>query len=161
MLCCNVVNVVLFFASSRYLDVENTTFSKRVFGCFDKDASDTIDFKEFAMTTGRYCTCDKEALISFTFDVYDQDNGGLIDVKEIQNLLKDWYGESFGQNRAAVAIVQALEEKEEPVFSLQQFKHFVRNHELIMFPVFTMQRKICEKIGGLRFWQKVTKRRKS
>ena len=45
-----------------HLEMENTSYAKRVFGMFDTDGSGTVDFGEFVAALWNYCTLEKNDL---------------------------------------------------------------------------------------------------
>jgi len=49
------------------------------------------DFREFLVALFSYCTADKTGLISFAFRLYDTDNSGMLDITEIQQLIREVY----------------------------------------------------------------------
>lgn len=65
-----------------------TGFADKMFDCFDKDGSGTVDFGEFV--TG-ICMMDSDKIehkIDIAFDLFDQDKSGYIDRQEVLDLLK-------------------------------------------------------------------------
>jgi Ca2+-binding EF-hand superfamily protein len=45
-----------------HIDLERTSFTKRIFSIFDEDSSGEIDFKEFVIALWNYCTLTKSTL---------------------------------------------------------------------------------------------------
>jgi Ca2+-binding EF-hand superfamily protein len=61
---------------------------------FLKDGSGEVDFQEFVIAIWNYCSFSQPALITFAFDLYDNDSSGNIDVSEGQRMLREvrWQG---------------------------------------------------------------------
>lgn len=76
-------------------------FCERVFALFDEDESGQIDFREFVVAMWNYCTLSRSSLIVFAFDLYDTDETGELSPPEIQEMLKDLYGEHANTNAHA------------------------------------------------------------
>ena len=56
----------------------------------DEDGSGEVDFQICASVYN--CTFNKQSLTRFAFDLYDEDNSGLIDADELLLMLKELYG---------------------------------------------------------------------
>ena len=54
---------------SAFLNVEHTSWYKKIFSLFDEDHSGEIDFREFVVSMFNYCTMSKAGLILFAFDL--------------------------------------------------------------------------------------------
>ncbi len=105
------------------VDLERTPFTERIFSIFDEDDSGKIDFGEFVLALWNYCTLTKFTLgiylflvivklqwmISasfqfvaiFAFDLYDRDNTGILESKDLEMMLKDVYGKESKKNYLA------------------------------------------------------------
>jgi Ca2+-binding EF-hand superfamily protein len=68
---------------------------------FDEDDSGEIDFREFVLSCWNYCSLGRSTLMLFAFDLYDKDSSGIIDQKEIGQMLKDIYGKGWEKNTYA------------------------------------------------------------
>lgn len=84
-----------------HVDLEKTCFTEAVFSIFDEDGSGEVDFREFVISLWNYCTLSRDTLDLFAFDLYDQDHSGLLSLEEVQQMLKDIYGDVYQTNAYA------------------------------------------------------------
>lgn len=92
----------------------------------------------------------------FAFDLYDQDNSGVIDVAEAQYMLKDIYGEEFERSPRAKKVHQKLSELEISELKLPAFREFAGKHKAMLYPAFALQLSLRKYIVGKSFWKKQT-----
>ncbi|CAN0124331.1 unnamed protein product, partial [Pylaiella littoralis] len=165
-----------------HCDLDFTPFAYRLFGIFDVDNSGAVDFREFVLSTWNCCTMDQDTLIRFAFDMFDRDHSGAIEATEVEGMLREIYGESFVDSPNAALTLKRVKElasrsdvktqtKETPqammakeavqgedggkVYSLsfEDFREFCREHAGMLFPVFTLQRKVRSGIVSEAFWK--------
>ncbi|KAJ1442905.1 hypothetical protein B484DRAFT_321842 [Ochromonadaceae sp. CCMP2298] len=84
-----------------HIDLDRTSFTKRIFSIFDDDKSGEIDFKEFVLALWNYCTLSTATLDMFAFDLYDTDGSGELSGGEVSRMLKDIYGGNVKDNMLA------------------------------------------------------------
>ena len=92
------------------------------------------------------------------------DNDGEIAYDEIQTLIKELYGVSWDQSalaRETLDEMALLSEKCGGGIPLNAFIQFHRQHGLLLFPCFVIQRQIQRKVMGLNFWDDYTNAPKS
>lgn len=92
----------------RFLQIEKTPFTQRVFTIFDADGTGRVDFREFVLAMWNYCTLGNATLDIFTFDIYDEDGGGSLSMKEVCVMLEDIYGSDFKKNSRALNVMHEL-----------------------------------------------------
>jgi Ca2+-binding EF-hand superfamily protein len=51
----------------KFLDIENSLFTERIFAAFDKDGTGQIDFFEFVVSLWKFCALGKESISKFIF----------------------------------------------------------------------------------------------
>ena len=81
-----------FISVSEMLDFFQSTksgFVKKAFSVFDENYDDKISFKEFVTSLWNYCTLADGSLPLFTFDIYDHDSNGLLELKEVFMMFHD------------------------------------------------------------------------
>eukprot|EP01041_Mallomonas_annulata_P007935 gene7935-16256_t len=136
-----------------FLDVDRNRFTMRVFSIFDEDGSNTIDFREFVISLWNYCTLSKPALVIFAFDMYDKDSSGAIDFHEMQEMLKDVYGQKkYTTNAQAVKTLHQIQGLGDGEFKIEEFRDFVETHPALLYPALGMQLKIQKKALGEKYW---------
>ena len=90
----------------------------------------------------------------FAFDLYDTDDSGKIDLEEAQHMVKDIYGVDFATNPRAKLAFQKLAELELFSISFHTFLIFVRKHQAMLYPAFTLQLNMMKYIMGTKFWKR-------
>lgn len=51
----------------KFLDIEASLFTERIFAAFDKDGTGKIDFFEFVVSLWKFCALGKESISTFHF----------------------------------------------------------------------------------------------
>jgi Ca2+-binding EF-hand superfamily protein len=171
------------------MDVERTPFSERVFSLFDENHSGRIDFLEFILSLWNYCTLSiytlgmflpisplmhsysltmanlstvSSGLGVFAFDLFDTDKSGVLDGQEIDRMFVELFGANYMEsNISARKIRQDLQDymKYDQDITLSHFIEFSFHHEYLLFPAFTLQTILKEKILGKEFWRICADRR--
>lgn len=67
--------------------LDRTPFTTRAFRLIDDDRSGELDFFEFIAAVWNYCTMDWETLVRYSFDLFDTDNSGQLEMEEIERLV--------------------------------------------------------------------------
>lgn len=151
----------------KYLEIPITNFTKSIFEIFDEDKSGQIDFREFVIAMWNYCTLTKATLILFAFDMYDKDRSGELTFNEVEAMLKDVYGKNHRDNFLASLIVKELNRitaADDPradgsKINIQQFYEFCKGHDGLLYPAFTLQQRLVEKVGGAKLWDRNARNR--
>jgi Ca2+-binding EF-hand superfamily protein len=143
-----------------HLATEATFFRDRVFNLFDEDGSGIIDFREFVLSLWNYCTLSKASLVIFAFDLYDVDSTGCLSPKEMENMLRDLYGNQADKHPQAKIINKELKALDSvTAINVDRFRAFVANHPALLFPAFQMQLALRQHILGVRFWNRCADKR--
>ena len=150
----------------QFFELQRTRFSKRVFSVMDADGSGEMDFTEFLLAVWNYCTFNKYALIRFAFELYDEDQSGMIDVEEMTLMLTDVYGKraltSSKQANHVLAKIKVLGgglTSNQVEVSYPVFLDFCNKHPALLFPAFHLQLTLQTKIIGRRFWEGLERKR--
>jgi Ca2+-binding EF-hand superfamily protein len=93
-----------------YVLSEETAFVKKVFSAFDTDQNKYLDFHEFVISIWNYCTLNPKNLglkllsdlthslslpASYSFSLFDLDDSGALEKKEIHRMLLEIYGKHY------------------------------------------------------------------
>eukprot|EP00601_Ochromonadales_sp_CCMP2298_P005288 CAMPEP_0173213228 /NCGR_PEP_ID=MMETSP1141-20130122/25264_1 /TAXON_ID=483371 /ORGANISM="non described non described, Strain CCMP2298" /LENGTH=429 /DNA_ID=CAMNT_0014140385 /DNA_START=214 /DNA_END=1499 /DNA_ORIENTATION=- len=122
-----------------HIDLDRTSFTKRIFSIFDDDKSGEIDFKEFVLALWNYCTLSTATLDMFAFDLYDTDGSGELSGGEVSRMLKDIYGGNVKDNMLAKGVEKDLRDIGDSPLNIDQFRMFAKSHQALLFPAFQMQ----------------------
>lgn len=148
-----------------HLDVDRTSFAKRVFSIFDEDLSGEIDFREFVLSMWNYCTLTRNTLILFAFDLYDADNSGFIEPDEVKKMLKDVYGRKFKDSKHARKIFVKLTAASNDLgsrsdaVSVPEFEQFSKTHPALLYPAYVFQSELQNRCMGSGFWMRKANKR--
>jgi len=148
-----------------HLDVDRTSFAKRVFSIFDEDESGEIDFREFVLSMWNYCTLTKNTLVLFAFDLYDADNSGFIEPDEVKRMLKDVYGKKFKDSKHARKIFMKLTAASNELsnrpdeVSVPEFEQFSKTHPALLYPAYVFQSELQNRCMGGGYWSEKANQR--
>jgi Ca2+-binding EF-hand superfamily protein len=139
------------------LNVLKTRASVRLFSICDMDGTGTLDFRETMFTIWHLCTVDVDGLAYLVFDVYDEDQNGVIDYDDLYRLLVDCYGRDHMEK---VEIKRVLERMEEngPINRLQ-FLDFAKRSPQTLKQLIDTQTRVREDTLGTAVWSSLEKKR--
>lgn len=140
-----------------FLDLEKTTFTRRVFSMFDEDSSGLVDFRELVVTLWNYCSLGKTSLPLFTFDLYDTDSSGELGEEELVKMVEHMYGKEHSTNLHARQLMEDVAGMS--TIGISEFSEFARTHPALLFKAFQMQESIRNRILGKFFWEQFSIRR--
>lgn len=94
---------------------------------------------------------------------YDLDASGMIDMAEMQAIVKEVYGNNFRTSIYAQRIMEKIHklggENGTAEISREQFHKFAAKHPALLFPAFQLQNALQKKIMGVRFWDAAARKR--
>ncbi|XP_041647394.1 guanylyl cyclase-activating protein 2-like [Cheilinus undulatus] len=76
---------------------EASEYAENMFRAFDKNGDNTIDFLEFVAALNLVFRGDLECKLRWSFKVYDKDNNGFVDRKELRSIIDSIYRLKKGQ----------------------------------------------------------------
>ncbi len=144
----------------RYFKLSRTPFADRVFSIMDEDGSGEIDFREFVIAIWNYCTFDLPALVLFAFGLFDLDGSGFLDGSEVQQIVREVYGDTYENNARVQRIVELIDSDGDGVISFREFQEFNRKYPAILFPAFKLQNHIRSKVFGVTWWERASEERR-
>lgn len=148
------------------LGLELSTLTERVFGLFGEGDGPhaarydgRIEFPAYIQNLHGVCTVDDESLAWFTFDIFDMSSTGLVTRGDILRVLVAVHGRAVVQKPHFVKMLKRLGMDDEVATDPELVDHadryahgqglsqaeltsFVKEHPSLMFPVFTMQKKV-------------------
>ncbi|CAM9765749.1 unnamed protein product, partial [Heterosigma akashiwo] len=148
----------------KLVDIESRGLSTRVFKVFDESNDGYIDFFEFVLGCWNYCTSTKQALALLAFDLYDSNAKGFIAIADMEDMMKDFYGSNYMSNRhakEAIKKVAGMCNSHNPPragISVGEFSNFCRNHQNMLYSVFTLQRQLQKRTLGASKWKDIASR---
>mmetsp|Transcript_19324 Transcript_19324/g.27781 ORF Transcript_19324/g.27781 Transcript_19324/m.27781 type:complete len:579 (+) Transcript_19324:222-1958(+) len=142
-----------------YVNSDITSYTKRIFTSFDCDGSSGIDFYEFVTNVWDYCTLTKDNVVYFAFSLYDKDESGFLEKGEIENMLKDIYGDKYKESLPAKKLHSKLTELNTKHLDSTAFLDFSKKHPGAMYPAMVLQTNMRDTICGVDFWIDRTRKR--
>jgi Ca2+-binding EF-hand superfamily protein len=136
-----------------FFDLDWTKWTERCFTYFDTTGGGDIDFLEFMVSVWNVCTFRVDSLSNFTFDMYDLDCDGELSIPEIENMVKEFFGDTGGKLCLREATEYAAERG--GVLNLNAFISFTSTHQTLLCPMFQIQRKLQKKVFGVQFWEEI------
>ncbi|EQC33922.1 hypothetical protein SDRG_08604 [Saprolegnia diclina VS20] len=145
-------------------DLDNTEFTKKTFTMMDVDGNGDVDFEEFVLAMWNFCLFSKEALIGFSFGLYDEDGSGEIDTLEAQRCLREVWGDKWQHNPHASTISEKLNllaHLHGGSITKDQFVKFMHSHPILLFPAFQVQHEMIARMYGESFWRRIEDQRQA
>ena len=122
--------------------------------------SGEIDFREFVSCVWNYCTFDLKALVKFAFSLFDLDGSGVLEASEVRTLVEEVYGDGYKGNVRVQRIVEKIDSNADGEINFDEFNSFNRQYPALLFPAFSMQMTLRERIFGVSYWNKQTELRR-
>ena len=142
---------------------QSHSYIDRCFQYFDTTGSGTIDFLEFAIAVWNICSMEVDALSNFAFDLYDVDiPHGELSFPDIERMMIELFGEDgikYGTGKAAMDGITLYAEERGGRLKPADFTIYAYRHQMILFPIFTIQKAIQRRVMGNRFWKRVERKR--
>lgn len=92
-----------------------------------------------------YCTLAKDSLAKFSFDMFDIDGSGSIDVEEFKELIAMIHGGKKIDSKAE-SILKVIDKDRSGEITFTEFLESSKKLPSLMMEAFTLQRKMKEKV---------------
>ena len=142
---------------------QSHSYIDKCFQYFDTTGSGTIDFLEFAIAIWNICSMEVDALSNFAFDLFDVDlPHGELSFPDIERMMIELFGEDgikSGTGKVAMDDITLYAEERGGRLKSADFTIYTHRHQMILFPIFTIQNAIQRRVMGNRFWKRVEKKR--
>lgn len=140
-------------------DLDWTLFGKNIFAAMDVSGDNRVEFVEFLVGLWNYCTLDKMTLLKFSFDMFDLDGSGSIDLEEFKSLISMIHG---GKNvdSKALELIKVFDKDKSGNVTFTEFEKNAEKTPNLMFHAFSLQRQMRDRCMGQSYWNKATLRRK-
>ena len=156
-----MLTTMLAAATAFAAPTKNASLPHLIFAMIDDDVSYTLDFCEFVTNTWNYCTLNHDGLVMFSFSLYDNDYSGLLDGNELEDMIREVYGNKLSTDCArCVDIVKDMDKDQSGDVNIREFTDSVKKYPLLLFPAFNMQSRLKERTFGPGFWDSERKRRR-
>ena len=148
----------------RMLGLRQSAFTKRIFGLFDANGNDEVDFGEFVTMCWSYMCMSRWATIQLAFALYDADDSGDVEGSEVRQMMEELTADpnfdtsmlsDLNLDRVSVGAEAARHLR----VTLETFAAFSLKHPSILYPALRVQEDFRSKVGGLGFWSAICSRR--
>eukprot|EP00602_Paraphysomonas_sp_CaronLab_P009007 CAMPEP_0185022566 /NCGR_PEP_ID=MMETSP1103-20130426/5265_1 /TAXON_ID=36769 /ORGANISM="Paraphysomonas bandaiensis, Strain Caron Lab Isolate" /LENGTH=393 /DNA_ID=CAMNT_0027554683 /DNA_START=15 /DNA_END=1196 /DNA_ORIENTATION=+ len=147
--------------------LETTPVTKEVFDI--KVSTQTMNFKEFAINCWFFCTKTRADVAGMIFDMYDTKGSeafgsvimnGYLTNDEIKIMFKEVYGQKPCSANVD-EILSKMNRKIENQTNRAEFMEAADDFSALLYPVYSMQSTLCNRVGGQQFWRNVSQRMKN
>ena len=146
----------------RMLNLKSSAFTKRIFGLFDANSNDEVDFGEFVTMCWSYMTMSRFATIQLAFALYDADDSGDVEAGEVQDMLSELERDPNFDTRMVSDLnlnQVTLGDKRNLRITLETFTLFSLKYPSVLYPALRVQEDFRQKVGGQGFWSAACSRR--
>jgi len=146
----------------RMLNLKSTAFTKRIFGLFDANGNDEVDFGEFVTMCWSYMCMSKYAMILLAFALYDADDSGDIEASEVRDMLGELQADpNFDMRMVSDLNLDkvSLGDNRKLRITLETFTLFALKYPSVLYPALRVQEDFRQKVGGFGYWTAICSRR--
>lgn len=122
------------------------------------------DFREFALSIWNFLTMDKDALIRFTFYLYDEKyKYDILPKPVLVDLVRDLYGQDLQNHIHSLTLMVNLEDEFGGTMgaSLESFIEFADENPYLFGPILAIQERLHRKCLSISLWLQLKSRRDS
>jgi len=104
-----------------------------------------------------------DTLTNFAFDLFNLESDGELSFPEIEGMIEQLYGEEgvkSGVGKKTMDDITVFAEERGGRLRLADFTIYTATHQLILFPIFQIQRAIQCNVMGERYWRQVERKQK-
>jgi len=146
----------------RMLNLKSSAFTKRIFGLFDANGNDEVDFGEFVTMCWSYMCMSKYAMVLLAFALYDADDSGDVEASEVAAMLGELEADPNFDTRMISDLSLdkvSVGERKNLRITLDTFTCFALKYPSVLYPALRVQEDFRSKIGGPGFWSAICSRR--
>ena len=167
-----------------YFRTERNAINEKIFSMFDSDKSGFLNFFEFTCSVSwniflfllliityflsfflilklwNYLSYDVSQLGAFLFFLFDNDNGGTLDIIEVKIMLETLHKKGSKNNSSLSTIMNTIFESGSQV-TVGEFVIHCQNFPMLINPILIQQLKLQKELIGELFWKKIVEKRKS
>ena len=143
---------ICYFEFLMHLDLDKSPFVEKAFMLANVDSADNMDFAEFVGSLYVYCTLSWDTLVKYAFDVCDVDRSGVLEVREVEELVRSVYGKAL--DARVEQLLRVMDSDCDGTISFDEFRARNRQHPLLLFPAFHMQERMRHACLGASYWRK-------
>ncbi|ETI48353.1 hypothetical protein F442_07617 [Phytophthora nicotianae P10297] len=138
-----------FYAS---IDEKHSPFGDAIFALIDEDNSGVLDFSEYVEALGKFCLLNKEDMLKFCFNVFDDDKNGTIEGQELTNLLEILHEDEQTSNMKHA--LKTFDFNGDGKIDFGEFKQLHSQFPSLLYPAFRIQQNMKIFTLGEKWWER-------
>ncbi|KAG3071292.1 hypothetical protein PC121_g9286 [Phytophthora cactorum] len=138
-----------FYAS---IDEKHSQFGDAIFALIDDDNSGVLDFSEYVEALGKFCLLNKEDMLKFCFNVFDDDKNGTIEGEELTNLLEILHEDEQTSNMKHA--LKSFDFNGDGKIDFTEFKQLNSQFPSLLYPAFRIQQNMKIFTLGEKWWER-------
>eukprot|EP00940_MAST-03C_sp_MAST-3C-sp2_P002055 g2055.t1 len=149
---------IIFDEFLDFFKLSKTPFTKRVFKLLDDNREMAIDFEEFVVGIWNFASADPQHLILFAFLLYDETGEGKMTKDQFREFVEEVYHGTAKKNLVE-SMWSRFDKDNNHTIELLEFTEGCARRKNLLWPAFTMQTHLREKMFGLKWWYRESERR--
>ncbi|KAG1705043.1 hypothetical protein DVH05_005067 [Phytophthora capsici] len=138
-----------FYAS---IDEKHTELGDAIFALIDEDNSGVLDFSEYVEALGKFCLLNKEDMLKFCFNVFDDDKNGTIEGEELTKLLEILHDDAQTSNMKHA--LKTFDFNGDGKIDFAEFKQLNTQFPSLLYPAFRIQQNMKIFTLGEKWWER-------
>ena len=135
---------------------DKVVFEKRgmvgdaVFQLIDTEDDQKVEFGEFVQAVTTFCMFEPREILHFIFYIFDREKNGYIASEELHTYVAQLHGQDLQSNLETA--INALDFNSDGKFEFDEFKDMHKQYPQVLYPVFRLQTKMMNSVGGAAWW---------
>ncbi|KAG6615863.1 Sphingosine Kinase [Phytophthora cinnamomi] len=134
------------------IDEKHSEFGDAIFALIDEDNSGVLDFSEYVEALGKFCLLNKEDMLKFCFNVFDDDRNGTIEGEELTHLLEILHADEQTSNMKHA--LKTFDFNGDGKIDFSEFKQLNAQFPSLLYPAFRIQQNMKIFTLGEKWWER-------
>jgi hypothetical protein len=144
----------------KYFGIDQTKYMRVIFGVFENDKCECLNFLEFAATIWNFLTIADFLLGALTFELCDNKLGHMIQSEDVVSIIDGLHSNSTDSKKKVLAydLIGKLKAARE-TFTLATYKQYLTTNKIALAPLEAIHKMLRANIIGESYWQRQTEAR--
>ncbi|KAL4145855.1 hypothetical protein PRNP1_011731 [Phytophthora ramorum] len=134
------------------IDEKHSEFGDAIFALIDEDSSGVLDFSEYVEALGKFCLLNKEDMLKFCFNVFDDDKNGTIEGEELTHLVEILHEDDQTSNMKQA--LKSFDFNGDGKIDFAEFKQLNSQFPSLLYPAFRIQQNMKIFTLGEKWWER-------